>query len=459
MIRKQSVFILVLKKKRKKIENYLNYLMKKVSFKFKFNYFIAFTSNKIINEINKEEDEEKNNNKKKNKNDNNDNNSIFMDKDIKDKQLQLKEINNIPNIDNEKNYLKDNELIIDIDNNDLKDNDSNIDNEKNILKINKDNIMDSINNRLEKGKNILIKNKLDLKKNKHNKHLLINSNWNHSSNYKLNTFNNENVLYKRKFIKNSPIKDSIIKENKVKGIILPEIKTPCLKRDNINLNNNNNFYYFTKISKESLINNNINNEQKNEITTDKTSFFRNIKLNKLININNNDTQTTQSVTISTKNQTNSKNNIIPNINEDGNKYEMGLIPTGSTPNNNIIIPKLNLKRPFSNRKKLSENLIEKENIKNEKLEYNNEIINCHISQNSRNKICKRKESKEKINISMKNKELFILLSGIQKIIPNFHKIKIEKGMINNNNKNIHPYSKKISYDYKNKNNINFNDNN
>ena len=371
------------------------------------------------------------------------------DKD-KDKEKQIDEINKTPNIDNDKN--------------DVKDNDSNNDNEKNDLNNNKDNIMDSINNRLEKGQNILIKNKLDLKKNKHNKHLLINSNWNHSSNYKLNTFNNENVLYKKKFMKNTPIKDSIIKENnKVKGIILPEIKTPCLKRDNINLNNNNIFYHFTKIPKESLINNNINSEQKNEITSDKTSFFRNIKLNKIININNNDTQTTQSVTISTKNQTNSKNNIIPNINEDGNKYEMGLIPVGSTPNNNIVIPMLNLKRPSSNRKKLlSENGIVSENIKNEKLEYNKAILNCHISHNSRNKICKRKESKEKISISMKNKELFNLLSGIQKIIPNFHKIKIEKGMIsnnNNNNKNIHTYSKKISYDYKNKNNINFNDNN
>ena len=312
--------------------------------------------------------------------------------------------------------------------------------------------MDSINNRLEKGINILIKNKLDLKKNKHNKHLLINSNWNHSSNYKLNTFNNEHFLYKNKFEKNTPIKDRILKEdNKAKGIILPEIRSPCLKRDNIVLNTNNNiFYHYTKIPKESLINNNINNEQKNEITSDKTSFFRSIKLNKIININNNDTQTTQSVT-------NSKNNIIQNINKDGNKYEMGLI--GSTQNNNIIIPILNLKRPFSNRKKISENIIDNENIKNEKLEYNKEIINCHISHNSRNKICKRKESKEKINISMKNKKQLNLLSDIQTVISNFHKIKIEKGMISNNNKNLHSYSKKITYDYKNKNSINFSDNN
>ena len=317
--------------------------------------------------------------------------------------------------------------------------------------------MDDINNRLEKGINILIKNKLDLvnnlKKFKYNKNLLINSNFNHSSNCKLNTFNNENVLYKNKFM-NTPLKDKILKDiNKDKGIILPEIKTPSIKRNNININTNI-FYHFTKISKESLINNtnNINNEPRSEITSDKTSFFRNIKLNKIININNNDTQTTQSVTNSIKNQTNSKNNIMPNINEDKNKYEMELITAGSTQNNNIVIPILTMKRPNSNFN--SDNEIKK----NEKLESGNEIINCHISHNSRNKNIKRKESKEKINISMKNKELFNLLSGMQKIMPNFHKIKIEKGMINSN-KHSSSYSKNISYDYKKKNNINFNDNN
>ena len=268
--------------------------------------------------------------------------------------------------------------------------------------------MDSINNRLEKGINILIKNKLDLvnnlKKFKYNKNLLKNSNFNHSSNCKLNTFNNENVLYKNKLL-NTPLKDKILKDiNKEKGIILPEIKTPSIKRNNININTNI-FYHFTKIPKESLINNtnNINNEPRSEITSDKTSFFRNIKLNKIININNNNTLSTQSVTNSLKIQTNSKNNIMPNINEDKNKYEMKLITAGSTQNNNIMIPILTMKRQYSNFN--SDNEIKK----NKKLESGNEILNCHISHNTRNKNIKRKESKEKINISMKNKKFFNLL--------------------------------------------------
>ena len=268
--------------------------------------------------------------------------------------------------------------------------------------------MDAINNRLEKGINILIKNKLDLvnnlKKFKYNKNLLKNSNFNHSSNCKLNTFNNENVLYKNKFL-NTPLKDKILKDiNKEKGIILPEIKTPSIKRNNININTNI-FYHFTKIPKESLINNtnSINNEPRNEITSDKRSFFRNIKLNKIININNNNTHSTQSVTNSLKIQTNSKNNIMPNISEDKNKYEMKLITAGSTQNNNIMIPILTMKRQYSNFN--SDNEIKK----NKKLESENEILNCHISHNTRNKNIKRKESKEKINISMKNKKFFNLL--------------------------------------------------
>ena len=346
-----------------------------------------------------------------------------------------------------------------------KEKDLNID--KNALTIEQNmnnNKLNNINNRLERGINLLIKNKLDLIHNtKKNKNLLINSNWNHSSNFKLNTFNNENLFNKNKFIKNIPIKDKILNGNKKeKGIILPEIKTPLAKKGNLNINLNNNiFYHFTKIPKESLVNNNINNEPKNGLLYDKTNLFRNIKLNKLININNNDTQTTQSATNCTKNQNSSKNNIIPNINEDiNNKYEMNLIPEGSTPSNNIMIPLLTLKHPmnqFNNREKNNETLKENESIKNENFENKNDIININLSHNSRNKNNKNRELKGKINISMKNKELCNLFSEVQKYVPNFHKIKIEKGI--DNNELLKSYSKKISYDYKSKNNLNFYDNN
>ena len=315
--------------------------------------------------------------------------------------------------------------------------------------------MESIN-RVEKGINDLIKNKLDLlhnsKKNKMKKNIIINSNWNHSSNFKLNTFNNDYFLYKNKFMKNIPAKDKMLNDsNKEKGIILPDIKTPTVKREreNINLNLNNNFYlHFTKIPKEAYFINNLNNEPKNEYFSDKTNLFRNLKLNRIIKNNNNDTQTTESATNSIKNQNSSKNNIIPNINEDFNKFGIGLISAGSTANNNIIIPII--------AKKHSTNL-ENEDDKNE-LENKKEMVNSHILHHSRNKNLKSSEMKGKINISMKNKELCNLFSNIQKLVPNFHKIKIEKG-IDNNNTLLKSYSKKISFDYKSKNNINFKNNN
>ena len=318
--------------------------------------------------------------------------------------------------------------------------------------------MESIN-RVEKGINVLINNKLDLlhnsEKNKLKKNIIINSNWNHSSNFKLNTFNNDYLLYKNKFIKNIPTKDKILNNsNKAKGIILPEIKTPSVKRErkrereNINLNLNSNIcLHFTKIPKEAYFINNINNEQKKEYFSDKANLLRNIKLNRIIKNNNSETQTTESATNSIKNQNSSKNNI-PNINEDLNKFGKGLISTGSITNKNIIIPIIANKRSTN---------LENEDDKNE-LENKKEMINSHILQNSRNNNIKSREIKGKINISMKNKELCNLFSNIQKLVPNFHKIKIEKG-IDNNNTLLKSYSKKISFDYKSKNNINFKNNN
>lgn len=327
-----------------------------------------------------------------------------------------------------------------------------------MIKNYKDNI---IKKRLEKGMNLLLKNKIDKtgRNISENNNGLINSNWNHSSNYKvINTYNNENILYKNKFSKNTPLNDKLLEDNnRVKGVILPNInlKSPCFKKDNANLSlNNNNFSHFTKLQlpKESISN---YNDSKNKVTSDKANIYRNIKLNKIINnYNINDTQTTQSATNSTKNQTSSKNNIIQNLKDDLNQYEMGLVSIGSNKSNNIIIPILT-KRPVSNFncggkiiQKISENEDKGRNVKNELI---------RISQNDRNKVCKSQE-KKKFNISIKNKEAFKMFAGVQKLMPNFHKIKIEKGMINNNNL-LNSYSKKVSFDYKSKNNINFYDNN
>ena len=250
--------------------------------------------------------------------------------------------------DENKNKILDKKIII------INEENKNIIDKKNKENLIIDNKIDKIREKLEKEVNTLINNKVDLinniKKKKENN--IFNSNWNVSSNFKLNTFDNDNILYKSKFIKNPSIKDKLISEGfKPKGIILPDIKPQNIKKDHININVSNNLLsHFTKIPKEALINN-MNNEAFNEISCEKSNnILRNLKLNKIINnnVNVNDTRTTQSATDSIKNNTSSKNNIVPKIKDDNNnKYEMGLISTGATTNNSIIIPLLSTKHPSS----------------------------------------------------------------------------------------------------------------
>ena len=297
------------------------------------------------------------------------------------------------------------------------------------------------NNKYEKEINMLLKSRIDLtKKIKGNKNEQISSNWNHSANFKLNTHNNENYYFKNKFLKNTPLRDKVMNDtNRFKGVILPDIKTP-----NLNPNRDNNISSnFTKSPNEI-------NKNKNDLFSEKTNFFKNIKLNTNSNYLNDNTQTTTIATNSTKKYTSSKVNNIQSLNEDSSQFSMGLIPAGSTTNNNIIIPILTMRRPasnFNNGGGMLHNFNEHcnnfgLNKQNENLENNGEIFNISKSKNIRNKICKSQEMKGRFNSSMKNKEIYNLFPGMQKLMPNFHKIKIEKGMFNILNQ-------KLSFEYNN----------
>lgn len=307
----------------------------------------------------------------------------------------------------------------------------------------------------------MLKNRIDLtKKIKENKTEGMTSNWNRSANFKLNTLNNENYLLKNKFIKSTPLRDKLIGDkNNNNRIILPDIKTPNLHREPVNLNVNNNISYFAK-SPQDLF-----RKHNNELYSDKTNFFKNIKLNNVVNTNTNSnylseiTQTTTIATNSTKKFISSKINGIQNINEDSSHYGMNLIPGGSTTNNKIIIPMLTIRRPASNfnigGEAALQNLNEKDsnirmNKKTDNIENNNELFQIGNYKNIRNKICKSQEIKGRFNASMKNKEIYNLFPGMQKLIsPNFHKIKIEKGMTNINLGNS--LNKKKTLDFSNNN--------
>ena len=240
----------------------------------------------------------------------------------------------------------------------------------------------------------------------------------------------------------------MIENNRNKGIVLPDIKTPNLyiNRDKININlNNNEFTQFSKSPKEIIINNLKNIDNKNDVFSEKTNFFKNIKLNSNSNYLNDNTQTTTIATNSTKKNISSKINNIQSLNEDSSQYGVGmnLISAGSTTNNNIIIPILTMRRPASNFNcggGILHNFNENENniALNRKKDIiennndNNDIFNLGKFRGIRNKICKSQEVKGRFNSSMKNKEIYNLfpMMHMQKLMPNFHKIKIEKGMPN-----------------------------
>ena len=307
------------------------------------------------------------------------------------------------------------------------------------------------NNKFDNEINSLIKNRVDISNNiKENKNILFNSNWNHASNYKLNIHTNENILHKDKFLKNTPLRDKLTNENNnmIRGIILPNIKSPILNREMKNLTNNIT-PNLTKTPKL-IFSNTI--EPKLEYTDDRTSFFKNIKLNRVINTNSNylsdNTQATTIATSSIKKFNSSKFNNIQSVNGDSSQYGMNLISTTSSTNNNIIIPILTMRRPASNVNcgggiLHSFNNNETKFGKNDKNENNFEVNN----QNNivkRNKVCKSQEIKGRFSASMKNKNINNLFPDMQKLIPNFHKIKIEKGMFNTKLGNS--LTKKISFE-------------
>jgi hypothetical protein len=179
----------------------------------------------------------------------------------------------------------------------------------------------------------------------------------------------------------------------------------------------------------------------NKMSLEPMNDLKNINFlsNKLINMNSNNyindnTQATTLITYSTKKFTSSKLNNMKSMNNDLTQFGMGLISAGSTTNNNIIIPILTKTRPESNfncgggiLKNFNENF---ENNGKTKTMESDKNLNHNKSRNFRKKICKSQEVQKRINSSMKNKEIYRVFPNFQRIMPTFHKIKIEKGMTN-----------------------------
>ena len=193
-----------------------------------------------------------------------------------------------------------------------------------------------------------------------------------------------------------------------------------------------------------------------------------IKINSDLNINNNImnySPSTSAYTNSTK-QINSNISNSKNATDDFSKYRLGLLSAGSSSYNNVIIPMLSLRRPVSNFNSGGDKLLNNGesylnniNIKNEIKEEKKPIEKEHsiIFKNKntinifKNKyIMKNQKYKDRLCDSENNDDL--LYRNMEKLIPKFHKIKIEKGMMNTNIANT--LGKKLFYNYYNQHNKN-----
>ena len=276
-------------------------------------------------------------------------------------------------------------------------------------------------------------------------------------NNKLSTY--QNVPYKNTFDKQRiPVRDRLIQEQIISnnGIILQNLRS---------LNNNNNNNKIGLINKNKNINININNIEclhlkkslnfqpinHRSISTDKAKMQQNNNINSITNDTSAFTHSTKKTFSGLKNYT-----------EDLSKFRMGLLSAGSSPNSDIIIPIIPMRRPVSNfnfgggqlwntidnnninnnqnlYRKLNNNnkqtIDNNERDKNEdyKQKIRNENKNAFIEQKkynkTRNKLIQSQAINRQFNSSPMKKELNIFM-GMDKIITKLHKIKIEKGMMN-----------------------------
>ena len=231
------------------------------------------------------------------------------------------------------------------------------------------------------------------------------------------------------------IKEIIKEEDEYKNNNIKNSEENNLKNKNININNDKDKNDNTKFNKENnfqLINNKINPDNNfQKLSMKDLNYLKKRKLSnyKIKNDNQNYFNSFKKSRLGIQNET-----------EDISKFRAGLFSAGSSTNNNIIIPIIQM-RDHKNllifdgiQKRQNNNLNVREKIFSESKEIKNinQLNNYklyNIYSNGRNNI-KRKNWKNKYNtymdikIGIENKE------NRKNILNKLHKIKIEKGMMN-----------------------------
>lgn len=231
------------------------------------------------------------------------------------------------------------------------------------------------------------------------------------------------------------IKEIIKEEDEYKNNNIKNSEENNLKNKNININNDKDKNDNTKFNKENnfqLINNKINQDNNfQKLSMKDLNYLKKRKLSnyKIKNDNQNYFNSFKKSRLGIQNET-----------EDISKFRAGLFSAGSSTNNNIIIPIIQM-RDHKNllifdgiQKRQNNNLNVREKIFSESKEIKdiNQLNNYklyNIYSNGRNNI-KRKNWKNKYNTFMDIKMGIENKENRKNILNKLHKIKIEKGMMN-----------------------------
>ena len=231
------------------------------------------------------------------------------------------------------------------------------------------------------------------------------------------------------------IKEIIKEEDEYKNNNIKNSEENNLKNKNININNDKDKNDNTKFNKENnfqLINNEINPDNNfQKLSMKDLNYLKKRKLSnyKIKNDNQNYFNSFKKSRLGIQNET-----------EDISKFRAGLFSAGSSTNNNIIIPIIQM-REHKNllifdgiQKRQNNNLNVREKIFSESKETKsikqlNNYKLYNIYNNGRNNI-KRKNWKNKYNTFMDIKMGIENKENRKNILNKLHKIKIEKGMMN-----------------------------
>lgn len=245
------------------------------------------------------------------------------------------------------------------------------------------------------------------------------------------------------------IKDKIMKNNST----LPDLNTHNSSKFKKKKLIEKKFYFRAKTMFDEKMKNYRAKSVSSEYIYNKKSLNKNISKNNY----------TASASVFTNSTKQIKANKSTNFCEDLRNYRLGLLSGGSSTYNNVLIPIISIKRPIYNlnkaedkkRNKSENNNNNKHNTSNNKneikednkpfeaedsfLQTNNNSLN--IIKNNFIKIKQKK--KDIVSESEHNSE--IICNNVEKLISKFHKIKIEKGMMNK--KIANSLSKKLFISY------------